>query len=327
MSPDNVTSTEDTNTSSQKMPLLEAPLNPSFTSSSTDDDDATPVPINTNIANAVDTSGASSSSPEISSVSSPLPASGDGSNKIITYTVQPGDNISTIAEDNNISVNTILWANNLTKKSTIRIGQKLIILPISGVYYKVVSGDTLEGIVEKFKGDISDIKSFNGLDNDTLQIGETIVIPDGEETSSSALAVVKKVANAAIGVGVAHADTVTDASGYYMRPIKAGVRTQGIHGNNAVDLADSCGTSIYASAAGNVIVSKDDNAWNGGYGNYVVISHNNGSETLYAHMEHPSVSVGDYVSQGQMIGAMGETGEATGCHVHFEIRNGPVNPF
>jgi murein DD-endopeptidase MepM/ murein hydrolase activator NlpD len=104
-----------------------------------------------------------------------------------------------------------------------------------------------------------------------------------------------------------------------------GVKTQGIHGHNAVDLANKLNTPIVAAAAGTVIVAKQG-GWNGGYGNYVVIDHHNGVQTLYAHMNSLNTTVGSDVTQGQVIGFMGETGDATGVHVHFEVR-GAVNPF
>jgi murein DD-endopeptidase MepM/ murein hydrolase activator NlpD len=75
-----------------------------------------------------------------------------------------------------------------------------------------------------------------------------------------------------------------------------------------------------------VVVAKAG-GWNGGYGSYVVIQHGNGSQTLYAHMSKVAAYDGEEVSQGQTIGYVGETGEATGPHVHFEIRNGIRNPF
>jgi murein DD-endopeptidase MepM/ murein hydrolase activator NlpD len=80
-----------------------------------------------------------------------------------------------------------------------------------------------------------------------------------------------------------------------------------------------------ASASGKVIVAKSG-GWNGGYGSYVVISHPNGTQTLYGHLSAVTVSVGDEVSQGQTIGRMGSTGKSTGVHLHFEIR-GARNPF
>ena len=110
------------------------------------------------------------------------------------------------------------------------------------------------------------------------------------------------------------------------RPVSGGYRSQCLHGHNAIDLAAPVGTSILASAGGTVIIAKTNGFWNGGYGNYVVISHGNGTQTLYAHMTKPTVSVGEKVQQGQKIGNIGMTGWTYGPHIHFEIR-GAQNPF
>ncbi len=328
---------------SQKMPLLEAPLSSNSAESSTTVESALAL-----VSDPV-------SNPEISTkdtnndVSSPR-----ATNEIANYKVVSGDTISGIAQKNGISVNTVLWANNLKRDSKLSIGENLVILPISGVKYVVKKGDTLQAIALKYKGDTQEIISYNGLSDDQLIIGDTIMIPDGEiSVAATAIAatpaptpkpvsIVKKVADAALGIGVAHADTsdtegdtpaVTTntaiSSGYYDRPIKGGIKTQGLHGYNAVDLADACGTPIYASAAGKVVVAKDS-GYNGGYGEYLVLSHGNGSQTLYGHMSKLLVGEDTQVTQGQEIGLIGNTGKVagvTGCHVHFEIRNGPVNPF
>jgi len=90
-------------------------------------------------------------------------------------------------------------------------------------------------------------------------------------------------------------------------------------------LASSYGSAILASADGEVIISKNS-GWNGGYGDYIVVKHANGTQTLYAHLSQSLVSVGQAVKQGDIIGAMGSTGKATGVHLHFEIR-GAKNPF
>ena len=114
-------------------------------------------------------------------------------------------------------------------------------------------------------------------------------------------------------------------SGYYLYPLSSGTKSQGIHGYNGVDLAAPMGTPVFASASGDVVVS-DDYGWNGGYGNYVVISHTNGTQTLYAHLTEAAVFAGAYVYQGQIIGYLGSTGKSTGPHLHFEVR-GAKNPF
>jgi murein DD-endopeptidase MepM/ murein hydrolase activator NlpD len=109
-----------------------------------------------------------------------------------------------------------------------------------------------------------------------------------------------------------------------IRPANA-VKTQGIHGHNGVDFGGPTGTSIKAAAGGTVTVARNG-GYNGGYGSYVVISHPNGTQTLYAHMSSVGVSVGQNVGQGDYIGAIGNTGKSTGPHLHFEVR-GARNPF
>ena len=161
--------------------------------------------------------------------------------------------------------------------------------------------------------------SFNDLNGGSkLEVGSTLIIPNGE-----AMVVVQALAKVAPKATAKVA--APSYAGYYMRPITGGVRTQGIHGYNAVDLASSCGTPVYASASGNVLIAKTG-GWNSGYGNYIVISHPNGTQTLYAHFTSLVVAPGWAVTKGNLIGYMGTTGLSTGCHVHFEIR-GAKNPF
>jgi lipoprotein NlpD len=125
--------------------------------------------------------------------------------------------------------------------------------------------------------------------------------------------------------GVGPAGTCAEIA-YYTSPLASFIQTQNIHGWNAVDLAAPSGTPIMAAADGEVIIAKSG-GYNGGYGSYVVITHDNGSQTLYAHMSEVAATVGEEVVQGQVIGYVGMTGDATGPHVHFEIRNGIRNPF
>ena len=221
--------------------------------------------------------------------------------------------------------NTILWANDLPQGSKLQVGQALTILPVPGVKYVVKKGDTLGSVAKKFGGDAVEIASYNGIDDGSLVVDTELIVPDGE------LAVVlapKK--STKIGAGRAHnvgpKGTVSQI-GYYLRPIIGGVRTQGIHGYNGVDLGGvQVGSPIMAAADGEVIIAKQG-GWNGGYGEYIVIQHDNGSQTLYSHAASVLVSVGQHVDRGEVIGAVGSTGKSTGPHVHFEIRNDIRNPF
>jgi murein DD-endopeptidase MepM/ murein hydrolase activator NlpD len=98
-----------------------------------------------------------------------------------------------------------------------------------------------------------------------------------------------------------------------------------LHPKNAVDIAASCGNNVLAASDG-LVIDLGKNGWNSGYGKYIKIEHLNNVKTLYAHLSSLNVSLGDYVKQGQKIGEVGQTGEATGCHLHFEVL-GEKNPF
>lgn len=242
--------------------------------------------------------------------------------QISVYTVREGDSLSEIAEMFDVSVNTILWGNDLKRGEAIRPGQTLTILPISGVRYTVKKGDTLASIANKFSGLEEEIIRYNGLsDSSDLAIGSIIIVPNGEIPTETApeTKVVKKSTSPARGTGV------PEYAGYFLRPVIGGTRTQGLHGYNAVDLAAPAGTSVMASAQGMVVIASAG-GWNGGYGNYVVIEHANGTQTLYAHLQTVNVSRGATVGQGDVIGSVGSTGRSTGYHLHFEIR-GAKNPF
>jgi len=240
--------------------------------------------------------------------------------QISVYVVRAGDTLSQIADMYDVSVNTLMWANNLSK-SVISEGQTLIILPVSGVKHIVKSGDTIASIAKKYKADAEEIIQFNDLAGGVkLAVGTEIIVPDatvqaapssssysGSSTSSGSIA------------------NLPSIGGYYTKPIPGARRTQGIHGYNGVDLGAPIGTPIIAAASGKVIISKNS-GYNGGYGNYVVIYHTNGTQTLYAHMNQTAVAQNTDVKQGQVIGYVGLTGKTTGPHLHFEIR-GAKNPF
>lgn len=243
--------------------------------------------------------------------------------RISVYVVRRGDTLSDIAGMFDVSINTIIWANNLSSVRDVHPGDTLIILPVSGVQRTIVKGDTLKSIAKKYGADANEIAQFNGLDPDSpLAIGATIIIPGGEiaqpvkaKTSS------RKVGSEPYlgGGGLAY-------PGYYAHPLPGSAVTQSLHGWNGIDFGASRGTPIRAAADGTVIIARSNGGWNGGYGNYVVITHGNGSQTLYSHMKNAIVSAGQFVSAGQIIGYVGSTGLSTGPHLHFEVR-GAMNPF
>ncbi len=229
--------------------------------------------------------------------------------KVSIYIVRSGDSLATIAQMFNVTSNTVLWANDLKSAKDLKVGQELIILPISGIKYIVKKGDTLASIAKKYNGDVEEIRDFNNMPpSAVISVGDEIIIPDGEVAVS-----------ASGGATVSKPAAGKTASGYFIRPTK-GIKTQGLHGKykTSVDIGTPVGTPVYASAGGKVIVSKNS-GYNGGYGVYVVIQHDNGMQTIYAHLSSADISTGAKVSQGDLIGKTGNTGRSTGPHLHFEI--------
>jgi LysM repeat protein len=237
-------------------------------------------------------------------------------NKISIYEVKEGDTLSQIADMFDVSVNTIRWANDF--EGAIQPGQKLAILPISGLTHTVKNGGSIQDIADIYGGNAREIALFNGIPEDKyLEPGETVIVPDAIKESHSST---KVVDNHDL---LEHAD-YSDLDSWLIKPTK-GYRTQGLHGYNAIDLANKVGTPIYAAASGRVILVRNS-GWNGGYGLYIVIEHPNGVQTLYSHNSANHVSIGQWVEQGQHIADMGNTGKSTGPHLHFEVR-GATNPF
>ncbi len=244
--------------------------------------------------------------------------------ELIEYIVESGDTLWTIADKFDISLNTVLWANDLTKSSIIRAGQKLIILPISGMIHHVSKGDTVIGIAKRYKGKTEEIINFNGLlEEGDVFIGDILIIPNGVMPSPS----IRYVAQWA-----------PLASSYFICPIASPCRiTQGLHWYNAIDFSHGkCGEPVYAAAGGTVLkvrltTSRSRWAYEGA-GNHLTILHPNGVVTFYGHLAVALVSPGEQVSQGQIIALMGGqpgspgAGRSTGCHLHFAV-HGARNPF
>lgn len=244
------------------------------------------------------------------------------SDKIYLYTVEEGDTLSGIAELFDVSVNTIRWENNISGQS-IKIGQKLNILPVTGVKHIVKSGDTISKIASKYDAESEDILIFNDISKeDGLKKGDIIFVPNGIIKP-----VVLKISSPS---GKIISSNTKAPSGYYLRPVMGivtspyGSRRGGFH--YGVDIGNKRGTPIFAAASGVVVkvingCAEGRSSCGGRYGNYIVIEHPNGTRTFYAHLSKTLVSYGQSISQGQNIGALGNTGRSTGPHLHFEVEN------
>lgn len=238
--------------------------------------------------------------------------------KITEYVVEPGDVISTIAAKFGLRMASVLSANNLSARSLIRPGDKLVILPVDGVKHTAKKGDTVAKIAKTYSADEKKILEMNGLtDPSQLAIGMTLVVPDGKlPTPPAPKAPVRLAANLR-DVFVPPAADLKNAA-KMLWPTAARRITQYFRGSRhtGVDIAGPTGTPIYASADGVVEFS----GWNrGGYGNMLIVNHQNGLYTRYAHASKLLVKVGDAVKKGDLIALIGSTGRSTGPHIHFEV--------
>lgn len=230
--------------------------------------------------------------------------------EIIEYAVESGDTLSGIAQKFDISLETVLWANDLTKNSPLRVGQKLTILPVSGIMHLVKKGETATQIAKAHKADLSEITEFNKLSEEAeIFAGDLLIIPGGQPTPKTAFS------------------SVPIASSFFICPIASPCRiTQALHWYNAVDFSNGrCGELIFAAAGGQIQKTGYDKT----AGRYVRILHHNGTVTFYGHLSTVLVAPGQTVSQGEIIGYSGNTGFTIGkpgCHLHFEVR-GANNPF
>lgn len=235
----------------------------------------------------------------------------------IVYTVKSGDSISTIAEEFEISASTIMWENNLSAYSIIRPGDQLTILPVSGITHKVTSGETLSSILNKYDIKEEDLLAYNKIDDASkLSVGQTLLIPGGKKVNYVQPESTKTTGYSAIKEFV-KAPNAPAASGNMMNWPTEGHRITQYYSwrHYGLDIANKIGTPLYAADAGTV----EQAGWGTGYGNQILIDHGGGKKTRYAHASQLFVKVGDKVSKGETIAAMGSTGWSTGPHLHFEV--------
>ena len=243
--------------------------------------------------------------------------------KIVDYEVKEGNTISSIAEEFQVSEETVFWENELSKNSTLKPGQKLKVLPVSGVAHTVVSGDTIYSIAKKYQANAQAILNFpfNDVGEDfQLKSGDVLIVPDGAPPAAPKPAPTQYLARENIPVSDL-------GSGRFGWPASGDPAQYFSWYHPALDISNLGGGPIRASDSGTVTVA----GWpdNYGYGNRVVINHGNGYTTLYGHLSAIYVSPGQNISKGDVIGAMGSTGRSTGVHVHLEIRKDGValNPL
>jgi len=223
------------------------------------------------------------------------------------YTVQPGDSISSITKRFGLkNISTLIGLNDIANVRLLRAGQELRVPSIDGLLYTVRAGDNLALIAETHGVGVEEILDVNELTSDVLLKGDTLFIP-GVRLDS---AVLKKALGELFAAPLGVKWRISSPYGWRADPF-TGVRSF----HTGVDLVVPHGTPIKASMGGTVAAAGYSNV----YGNYVIINHGNGYQTLYAHMSSFSVKRGQQVEQSTRIGYVGSTGYSTGAHLHFSV--------
>lgn len=265
--------------------------------------------------------------------------------KVITYTVQVGDTLFTIASNYGLKPETLLWGNYEVLQDNphlLKPKQVLNILPTDGTYYEWKEGDTLGGVADFFKTNPQAIISYSGNFFDltqkdpstTIKPGTWIIVPGGrraiKDWGPPAITRQNPASARAYGAGACgNVYTGAVGSGTFVWPtvdhgISGYTYDPGVH--PGVDIAGAEGNSVYATDSGVVVYA----GWSDyGYGNLIVIDHGTGWQSAYAHLSAVAVTCGQSVYQGGYIGAMGTTGNSSGPHLHFEliINGAKVNPL
>ncbi|MBI2483884.1 peptidoglycan DD-metalloendopeptidase family protein [Candidatus Uhrbacteria bacterium] len=240
--------------------------------------------------------------------------------KIQTYLVRQGDTISTIASSFGLKAITLLWANGLTERSLLRVGQTITVPPLDGLVYTVRRGDTLGRIANIYDTEVDKIIRANRLANaHSIQIGQVLLLPDAKQIAPKIIVSPPTLLGRIRDV-ILPSPASQKTAGLFIWPTTARRITQYFGWRHAgVDIAGPTSNSILAADAGKVLLS----GWQRGYGYTILIDHGNGYQTRYAHSRKLLVQSGEYVDKGQAIAMVGSTGWSTGPHLHFEvIKNG-----
>jgi len=231
------------------------------------------------------------------------------------YMVARGDTISGIAQKFGLkNMGTLLSVNNINNAKSLKVGQKLSIPSIDGIIYTVIKGDSLGEIAAKFKLPLTAILDANDMESQTISLGQRLFIP-GASISTFEL-------RKALGELFIYpiAGRLTSPFGYRRDPFTG---RKSFH--TGIDIASPTGTPIKLTLDGTVSYTGYSTI----YGNYVIVTHSGGYQSMYGHMHTIKVKRGQILSQGSIIGTVGNTGRSTGPHVHFSVyKNGKlINPL
>lgn len=245
--------------------------------------------------------------------------------QVLSYTVQAGDTLSSIAVKFDVTADTIRWANDLQGQNpVIKPGAVLKIPPVTGIVHKVKRGETIYSIAKKYDTDPQKIlnypfNDFVDLDTFALAVGQNLIVPDGVMPESS-------TSNPSVTRPPAPQYLAKDSKGKLLFPTTGIITQQPVWYHMALDIANRAAPDVYAAESGTATLVT---CLKWGYGCHIVITHADGTQTLYGHLQAFYISAGATVTRGQAIGRMGSTGRSTGTHLHFEVRVGghPINPW
>jgi murein DD-endopeptidase MepM/ murein hydrolase activator NlpD len=228
--------------------------------------------------------------------------------RVKVHTVESGETLWDIAHKHSLNIDSLIGANNISNMNSIKPGQEFKVLPIKGILYRVSPGESLGSIASKFKIKKETIMKDNNLDNPSnLKIDQELILRGAKPEFSYRDRLDQKFMY----------PINTRITSYY------GPRWGRIH--EGIDFAAPMGSPIKAVSSGRVVYS----GWANGYGYVVIVEHQKGLRTLYAHNSKLLVRVGESVGRGEVISRSGNTGNSTGPHLHFEVQvNGrPENPL
>ena len=224
--------------------------------------------------------------------------------EISYYTVKRGDAISTIARRFGRSADSILSLNGIKNAKSLKIGTELKIPNMDGLLHVVAKGESLGSIARRYKVELTLLADANDLGSMTLKVGQSLFIP-GARLSADEL---RRIYGSTFAWPVR--GPISSWFGVRGDPF-TGVRR--FHAG--IDIVVNLGTPVKASADGVVA----DAGYNANYGNYIILTHGDGYQTLYGHLSAFSIKRGQSVSQGQVIGKSGSSGYSTGPHLHFGV--------
>jgi murein DD-endopeptidase MepM/ murein hydrolase activator NlpD len=246
----------------------------------------------------------------------------DGSALVRTYKVKKGDTLADIATQFKVSPMTVVWANDLKSKTDFKKGDTLRIPPVTGLIVKVTATDTLDAIAARYGVDGTDILATNGIDDPNLVVGQILVLPGAKGKAMTKPSI--RLPSRSGGGGSSIKGPSTYTGGKFLWPVVGGDNyiSQYFHyGHYAIDIAADYGSTVRAAGGGTVTFA----GWkNNGGGYQVWVAHGSGLYTTYNHMSAITVGRGQHVGRGQAVGRVGQSGNATGPHLHFEVWRGPV---